>query len=503
MSTPSFVPARMGALFLALACSLGSGVRLHAQSIVADAIIHSPDPAAGETFGNRIAIERDWMAVGADHDAGVLAPGRVHLYQRERGDWIHRQTLMAPDAMDGDHFGLPVVMKDDRLVVGMPLDDELGNRSGSALVYRLVGDTWVLEQKLLPHIPDNTGAMFGIEISFGESVDEILIGAFLESIDAHTAGGVWCFQHDGEAYRIVQRLTVHQPVAYFGRSIDCENGILAVGTPGAIGPSGDRHGGVAIHHRENGLWVMDGMLIPENPHAYQTFGETLDMEADRLAVGSPREDTYGHDAGAVHVYKMVDGLPRIETTIEPPSVPGIEAFGFPLAFDPDGARLIISAYATSTSEAIQCGASWLFERVDGDWTGGVRLVGPSPDDGDFFGLSVAFDDGGVVLGQPRDDTVGQDTGFIASFPLGDCDESGMLDVWEIAEGIADDADFDGVPDACDDLVGDLDGDGDIDGADFGIFIALWGTDGSAGGDFDGDGVVGGGDLAWLLAGWTG
>ena len=68
---------------------------------------------------------------------------------------------------------------------------------------------------------------------------------------------------------------------------------------------------------------------------------------------------------------------------------------------------------------------------------------------------------------------------------------------------SDDADFDGVPDACDDRVGDLDGDGDIDGADFGIFMASWGSDGTAGGDFDGDGVVGGGDLALLLADWTG
>ena len=99
-----FGPTRTGPLLLALACSLGSGQRLHAQSIVAETIIHSPDPSAGETFGNRVAIERDWMAVGADHDAGVLAPGRVHLYQREGGGWIHRQTLMPPDSMDGDHF---------------------------------------------------------------------------------------------------------------------------------------------------------------------------------------------------------------------------------------------------------------------------------------------------------------------------------------------------------------------------------------------------------------
>ena len=56
---------------------------------------------------------------------------------------------------------------------------------------------------------------------------------------------------------------------------------------------------------------------------------------------------------------------------------------------------------------------------------------------------------------------------------------------------------------CDDsLPGDLDGDGAVNGADVGIFLALWGTS-NADADLNGDGTVNGADLGLLVANWTG
>ena len=56
---------------------------------------------------------------------------------------------------------------------------------------------------------------------------------------------------------------------------------------------------------------------------------------------------------------------------------------------------------------------------------------------------------------------------------------------------------------CDDsLPGDLNGDGAVNGADVGIFLALWGTS-DADADLNGDGTVNGADLGLLSANWTG
>ena len=56
---------------------------------------------------------------------------------------------------------------------------------------------------------------------------------------------------------------------------------------------------------------------------------------------------------------------------------------------------------------------------------------------------------------------------------------------------------------CDDSIpGDLNGDGLVNGADVGIFLAVWGTN-DPNADLNGDGFVTGADLGLLVAVWTG
>lgn len=80
---------------------------------------------------------------------------------------------------------------------------------------------------------------------------------------------------------------------------------------------------------------------------------------------------------------------------------------------------------------------------------------------------------------------------------------------DLSDGSVVEAGIDGVQvfgTVCDEeppgVPGDLNGDGRVDGADLGIFLALFGTSNAAA-DFDGNGIVDGGDLGFLLASWTG
>ena len=52
------------------------------------------------------------------------------------------------------------------------------------------------------------------------------------------------------------------------------------------------------------------------------------------------------------------------------------------------------------------------------------------------------------------------------------------------------------------IIGDLNLDGFVNGADLGIFLALWGTDSELG-DLNNDGNCDGADLGVLAAAWTG
>src|SRR4030042_922884 len=57
--------------------------------------------------------------------------------------------LIAGDGTEGDYFGYSVDISADRAVVGAYRDDDNGFNSGSVYVYRLDGDNWVRQAKLL------------------------------------------------------------------------------------------------------------------------------------------------------------------------------------------------------------------------------------------------------------------------------------------------------------------------------------------------------------------
>lgn len=61
----------------------------------------------------------------------------------EFGEHIARLT-----AEEDDRFGRTVDISGDRIIVGAPYDDDLGENSGAAYVFRNDGLGWILEVKL-------------------------------------------------------------------------------------------------------------------------------------------------------------------------------------------------------------------------------------------------------------------------------------------------------------------------------------------------------------------
>ncbi len=94
-------------------------------------------------------------------------------------------------------------------------------------------------------------------------------------------------------------------------------------------------------------------------------------------------------------------------------------------------------------------------------------------------------------------------GFDGALP-NDCNQNGVPDDCDIADGLEGDANANGIPDSCEGCLTDLDADGLVGPSDLATVLASWSIDGSCGecaGDIDGDGVVGAGDLAQVLATW--
>jgi formylglycine-generating enzyme required for sulfatase activity len=84
----------------------------------------------------------------------------------------------------------------------------------------------------------------------------------------------------------------------------------------------------------------------------------------------------------------------------------------------------------------------------------------------------------------------------------DCNGDGIVDYGQILQGQLVDGDQNGVPDVCevDPCPADITGNGLVNGADLGLMLAAWGSDGSEqpGADINADGIVNGADLAFVI-----
>jgi hypothetical protein len=97
------------------------------------------DGAAGDLFGNSVAIDNGVVAVGAylDDDNGS-ASGSSYLFDAATGNQIAK--LLPGDGREFDHFGTSIAIDNGVVAVGSRFDDDNGSDSGSAYVFDVNAD---------------------------------------------------------------------------------------------------------------------------------------------------------------------------------------------------------------------------------------------------------------------------------------------------------------------------------------------------------------------------
>ena len=90
--------------------------------------------------------------------------------------WGQEDKLVAPDGVAGDLFAKSVAVSGDTVVIGSDHDDDHGENSGSAYVFRFTGSSWIQETKLVAS-DGASGDYFGDAVSIsGDTIE--LIEAF-------------------------------------------------------------------------------------------------------------------------------------------------------------------------------------------------------------------------------------------------------------------------------------------------------------------------------------
>ena len=149
------------------------------------------DGAALDQFGWSVSLYGDYAVVGAKwHDDNGPSTGSAYVFKRTGTSWAEEAKLLASDAALIDEFGFSVSLYGDYAVVGAWNDDDNGDASGSAYLFKRTGTSWAEEAKLLA----SDGAVldqFGISVSiYG---DYAIVGAEFHDDNGTDAGSAYLF----------------------------------------------------------------------------------------------------------------------------------------------------------------------------------------------------------------------------------------------------------------------------------------------------------------------
>ena len=213
-------------------------------------------------------------------------------------------TVLAADGAGADFLGDSVSLSGDTLAVGVPYDDVGANADqGSVRVFVRGGSTWSL-QATLTATDGAASDRFGNSVSL--SGDTLAVGVAYDDVGANTdQGSVRVFVRSGTTWVAQATLTASDGAAYdsFGSSVSLSGDTLAVGVQyddiGAISSQGS----VRVFGRIGTSWVAQATLTVADGAMSDSFGFLVSLSGDTLVAGLPYDDLGANtEQGSVRVF---------------------------------------------------------------------------------------------------------------------------------------------------------------------------------------------------------
>lgn len=302
----------------------------------------------------------------------------------------------AADTFTSDRFGASVDLDGERLVVGAPDDDDLGEGSGSAYVFVRTPTGWMEEGKLVPS-DGEAGDDFGRAVAIDGT--RAVVGAPFHSHPQPQGGAVYVFELQSGAWTQTAKLDAIglDFVAWLGTSVDIDGSIIAAGAP-YDSTVGSITGAVHVFEESGGVWTQTAKLVSSDAYQIDILGMDVALSGTRLLAGAPWHAQPVLYAGAAYVFERGPNgwVERAKLTASP--VQGLSEFGRALALDGDRA-IVTASYLDDPLE--DTGAAYVFERQGGSWSQTATLVAGDPGFNMHFGWSVALSGDGALVGAIR------------------------------------------------------------------------------------------------------
>lgn len=373
------------------------------------------DASAGDWFGQSVSISGNTIVVGAFGDGS----GSAYVFEWSGTTWTQKAKLTAYGAWGFNHFGSSVSISGSTVVVGAPDDDHSGKTdAGSAYVFERPGTGWVdmTEDAKL------TASDAAVSDTFGSSVsidgNTVVVGAPNDDHSGKTdAGSTYVFERPGTGWvNATEDAKLTAPSAQaedrFGTSVSISADTVVIGAPYVEYVGKTDAGSAYVFHRSGTTWTHQGNLIGTGLAGGDLFGWSVSVWGDKAVVGSPWDDyegidPYPYDSGSAYVFKRSGTIWSQEAKLTANDAAPFDEFGRSVAVS--GNR-IVSGSPFDDDGAEGAGSAYVFYRSATAWTQQAKLAATDAAPGDNFGDSVAIDGDTAVVGSPRNNDAGADSG---------------------------------------------------------------------------------------------
>ncbi len=408
----------------------------------------TPDGGTNDLYGFSIDVDGRVAIIGAPDasPAGTAKAGSVYVLENVDGVWQHLQHLTANDGTTDDRFGYSVSLDGDAMVVGANRDDENGWASGSAYVLMSTNGMWQQIAKLTPNDPASVD-FFGTSVAIRG--DTILIGAHYDKDHGNYSGSVYVFRRVGGIWQQIVKLNANDASSgqYFGRSLAISGSTAVIGAYGASKTGVSNCGAAYVFREVGGVWQQIAKLTADDAAQGDEFGLDVAIDGSNIVVGANRDDDGATDSGSGYVFREIGGVWQQVAKVNAGDYSEGARFGFSVEIHGD--RAIFGAVGDSQN-GTESGAAYVSRIVGGYWQPPVKFTPIYAEANDRLGISVAINQDLAFAGAYFDDDKGPESGsmYLFTYESSDCNNNGIPDECDIAEGTSSDCNTNGIPDSC-------------------------------------------------------
>lgn len=273
--------------------------------------LQAPVPANGDSFGFHLSFAGDQLLVSAPFStaSNVSERGIVYAYQPVANTYTLAQTINPGATVSSfEWFGFHSSADSGWLAISVPLRGAFD--SGQVQLYYVDGDSGLWVYHSLVNGVANNGR-YGLRVLLRG--DRLLIGAPEEVATGNDRGFVYELQRSGvgasATWAQVQRFRITgSGISVFGAALalSADASRLLVGAPYQATPDGQATVGtvVAFTRGVGGAWTQSARIDPPSLSVARNFGGSLAFLGNDILIGDIREGSASL-LGAAHGYRQV------------------------------------------------------------------------------------------------------------------------------------------------------------------------------------------------------